>query len=509
MRFVRSEYLRDIPNEGRRGLASLLTLRGRPVSRFFLAAIFMPTGVFLSPASAETLAEAMAAAATRHPALKAEEARKRAASAGVDVARSGYYPRLNAFGDVGYGTGNRGLSAGDSGSTSSGSRSFDNNWSGRWGYGLHAEQSLYDGGRTRSAVAEAHAGEGAATSQVRVAEQSVLLEAAIAFTDLVRDRQIETLRTRSKAMLDEEVKAAQERLQRGAGTATDVAQTRARHAQALADLIVAKAESKVSISEYERIIGRAPGKLERPRVPEARLPKSVQAAMTDAEAKNPASIVAEYKEQASRHTVDRLAADGLPQVKLRGGIEGDRGFSSSSETADRDSASIAVRVNVPIFDGGETTARVKQARELNTGMAEDARRIREQVRAGVTAAWARLAAGRERLGYEQEAVQASRRALDGVRQEIKLGNRTTLEGLDAQRDLVASEVRLAASERDLIVASYALLSVTGQLSLDGPQEARQTAAVHTSDDEKPVKRAAKVKGAQDQPWQAVITKKTR
>ncbi len=507
MRFVRNDDLRQIATDS--GLASFLTRRSGVISLVLIAAAFMSASLIASPAIAETLAEAMAAAATRHPALKAEQARKRAASAGVDVARSGYYPRLNAFGDIGYGTGNRGLSAGDNSTTSSGSRSFDDNWSGRWGYGLHAEQSLYDGGRTRSAVAEAHAGEGAATSQVRVAEQSVLLEAAIAFTDLVRDRQIEALRSRSKAMLDEEVTAAQERLKRGAGTATDVAQTRARHAQALADLIVAKAESKVSVSEYERIIGRVPGKLERPSVPESRLPKNVQTAMADAEAKNPASIVAEFKEQASRHTVDRLAADGLPQVKLRGGIEGDRGFSSSSDTVDRDSASIAVRVNVPIFDGGETTARVKQARELNTGIAEDARRIREQVRAGVSSAWARLAAGRERLRYEREAVQASRRALDGVRQEIKLGNRTTLEGLDAQRDLVASEVRLAASERDLIVASYALLSVTGQLSLDSAPESPRGPNLSSKDASPPVKRAASVKSAADQPWQAVITKKTR
>ena len=483
-----------------KGMTENLVVASR--KRVLLAALLLP---LTTPVSAETLAEAMAAAAAHHPTLRAEKARNQAAHVGIDIARSGYYPRVNASGDIGAASGSRGLYAGsDGGVGNSGSRALNDGWGGRWGYSLSAEQPLFDGWRTQSAVAEAHSGAEAATSQVRVAEQSVLLEAVIAFADVVRDRQIEALRTRSRAMLEEEVTAALERMKHKAGTETDVAQTRARHAQAIADLIVAKAETKVSLAEYERVVGRPPRKLDRPKVPESLLPNSIETAVASATSFNPATATAASREEASRHTIDRLAADGLPQVKLRGGIDGERSLSSGNDERDRDSASIAVRVTVPLFDGGESSARVQQARHINVSLAEEARAVRERVHASVTGAWARTVASRQRLAFEQQSVESSRKALDGVREEIRLGHRATVEGLDAQRELTASEVRLAASERDLIVSAYALIATTGQLALNDGHEAGRIA----SSADKPGKKSVQSRGTDaGAAWQPVVKRK--
>ena len=468
----------------------------------FIAALLFPLA---TQVNAETLDEAMAAAAAHHPTLRAEQARNQAAHVGIDIARSGYYPRVTASGDIGAASGSRGLYAGsDSSIGSSGSGSLNEGWGGRWGYSLSAEQPLFDGWRTQSSVAEARSGADAATSQVRVAEQSVLLEAVVAFADVVRDRQIETLRTRSRTMLEEEVAASLERMKRGVGTETDVAQTRARHAQAIADLIVAKAETKASLAEYERVIGRAPRKLARPKVPEQLLPNSIETAIASASSRHPASVTAASREEASRHSIDRLAADGLPQVKLRGGIDGERSLSSGSDELNRDSASVAVRVTVPLFDGGESAARVQQARHINVSLAEEARAVRERVHASVNSAWARLTAGRQRLAFEQQSVSSSRKALEGVREEIRLGQRATVEGLDAQRELTASEVRLAASERDLIVSAYALLATTGQLALNEARDVQ--AASSTEKPRKTAKQAAREPDA-GAAWQPVIKRK--
>ena len=87
------------------------------------------------------------------------------------------------------------------------------------------------------------------------------------------------LRKRDVKMFDDEVKAAREGLAKGNGTLTDVAQSRARRAQAMADLIAAMAEAEVSVAEYERVVGHAPVKLKRPAIPHALLPKSLAAAL--------------------------------------------------------------------------------------------------------------------------------------------------------------------------------------------------------------------------------------
>ena len=418
-----------------------------------------------SPTFADTLPEAMAAALRHYPPILAEGARKEAARIGIDVARSGYHPRVTASGDIGAASGNRGLAAGGGGSTLGDPGSpFGTDWTSRWGYALQAEQPLYDGFRTRSAVAEAQAGAEGAGAQVRLTEQVVLLETVAVYADLLRDRDVEALRTRDVAALAEHVKSAVARAERGEASVTDVAQARARHAQAIADLITTRASAEVRAAEYVRVIGRAPGKLSRPNPPGAMLPRSRDASVASAIAKHPMAATVVFKEEASRHAVERQRADGLPQVKLRGGIEGDRALSGASPG--RDSASIALRVTVPLYDGGESDARVRQAQQVNRGLAEDARGVRDRLQAGAVTAWTGLAAARERIAVERNALAEVRRALEGVREEIRLGQRSIIDGLDAQREVVTGEVRVATGARELLVAHYALLSAAGVLSYD-------------------------------------------
>lgn len=418
-------------------------------------------------ANAETLEAAMRAAMRQYPPVLAEAARRKAAQAGIDVARAGYMPRVTATGDIGASSGNRGLLAG-SGTSSLGSvgSPFGTDWTTRWGYSVMAEQPIFDGFRTRSAVSEAQAGAEAASAQVRVVEQLVLMEAVTVYADMLRDRDVEALRERDVAALAEQVASMRERAARGEASATDVAQARARHALAIAELITAKASVTARIADYARVIGRAPGKLVRPRPPDARLPANIEAVVASANANHPVAIAAGFKMDASRHAIDRQRADGLPQVKLRGGVEGDRAFSGASSAPD--SASVSLRVAVPLFDGGETAARVEQARQISNSLAEESRGVRDRLQAGAVTAWTGLAAARERIAVERRAVGENEQAVAGLKEEIRLGQRSVIDLLDAQRDLVNARVRVAGSERELVVAAYALLSAAGLLRTPDP-----------------------------------------
>jgi outer membrane protein len=416
----------------------------------------------VAPVAADTLQDAMIAAMRHYPPVLAEAARKQAAVAGIGVARAGLLPRVTATGDVGLASGDRGLGAG-AGNTTPGlaDSPFGTDWAARWGYSLLAEQSIYDGGRTRSSIAEAQAGAEAAGAQVRVVEQLVLMEVVTVYADLVRDRAVENLRVRDVAALADQVQSLRERELRRDATITDVAQARARHAQSLADLISAKANVSARTTEYTRVVGRAPGKLERARMPQGKLPASLDAALAGAYAGHPAATVVASKEDASRYAVDRQRADGLPQVKLRGGVEGEHNFTGGGPG--RDSASASVRVAIPLFDGGETAARVEQAHQLSLSAREETRGLRDRLHANVVMAWTGLDAARKRIVAEREAVKESQRVLGGLKEEMALGQRSVIDLLDAQRELVASQVRVEAGERDLLVAAYALLSAVGGL----------------------------------------------
>jgi len=420
-----------------------------------------------SRANEETLEQAMAAALRHHPSLSAEAARRDAAAAKIDAGRAGYYPKVVASGDVGAAAGGRGLLTGDGDDFTNGASS-DTSVSARWRYSLSAEQSLYDGYRTRNTVREAEAGHEAAVAQVGVTRQLVLMEAVGAFADLQYARDVETLRAREVAALAAQVSSTVDLARQGDTTETEIARARARHAQAIADLIAARAEVSAAAAEYARVTGGEPRRLARPRPLDARLPGSLQAVVASALASHPMGAVAGARASAARHATERQRADGLPQVKLRGGVEGEHGLDGN--TAGRDGASVALRVSVPLFDGGETAARVRQAEHTQASLAEEARGVRGKIESAARAAWSRLVAARERLGVERSAAAESRRALDGLRVQVKAGQRSVTEELDASRDTVTAEVRLAAVERDLLVASYAVLAAAGQLRGDVSSE---------------------------------------
>ncbi len=398
----------------------------------------------------------MTQAWTHHPVLMAERARKRAADAGIDIARSGYFPEVNASGEIATANGTLLGNAPQSRSST--------DWNSTATYSVSAEQTLFDGFRTSSSVDEALAEAGSAAASVLDTERSVLLEAVRVYADVLRDREIQSLRKRDVSMLDEQAKAAQQSLAKGVGTLTDVAQTRARRAQATADLITAMAESEVSAAEYERVVGHAPSKLKRPTVPKSLLPASLQAAIQSADQLDPATQRAELRAKASHAAIDRVSADALPQVKARASLEGNRGLLNTGE--DRDVASVGVRVSVPLFDGGKNRARVAQAKELNTALSEEARGSQARARVAAVSAWKRLAAVRARLNSERDAVEQNRKALDGIREGVRLGQRSTIETLDAHRDVVAAQIRVSSTERDLLLSAYTLLATTGLLSLD-------------------------------------------
>ena len=61
-------------------------------------------------------------------------------------------------------------------------------------------------------------------------------------------------------------------------------------------------------------------------------------------------------------------------------------------------------------------------------------------------------------------MQAAEIALNGVREEARVGQRTTLDVLNAQQDLVNARVALVTAQRDRVVASYTLLAAVGRLS---------------------------------------------
>jgi outer membrane protein len=122
------------------------------------------------------------------------------------------------------------------------------------------------------------------------------------------------------------------------------------------------------------------------------------------------------------------------------------------------------QLTIPIYQGGSEYALIRQAKETLGQQRLNLDTSRDSVRQNIVQSWGQLEAAKANIEATQAQVQASEIALNGVREEARVGQRTTLDVLNAQQELVNARVALVSAQRDRVVASYTLLASVGRLS---------------------------------------------
>lgn len=411
-------------------------------------------GIFIHAASAEvsvkveTLAQALASAYVNNPTLNAQRASLRAIDEGVPQALSGYRPTVSGSADVGV-----------TGSINTGSAaSFPR------GVSLTIEQPIFLGHRTTNSVKIAETAVLAGRETLRNAEQTTLLSAAQAFMDLVQAQALLNLRSENVDFLTEQGRAAQDRLNVGEGTRTDVAQTTARLASGQADYNSAVAARNTALAVYEQVIGHRPQSLGAAKPIDIYLSKNMTAALADAMTSHPAILAAGYNIDISEFNVKVTEGALLPSVTVSGTLS-HRDDSSGAGTSS-DSASAVARLSVPIYSGGDLSSKVRQAKETLGQRRIELDAARDQVRQAVISAWGQLDAARAQIRAAEAQVAAENLVLSGIIEERKVGQRTTLDVLNSQQELLNARVLQVSAQHDRVIASYALLAAVGMLSAE-------------------------------------------
>jgi outer membrane protein len=397
-------------------------------------------------ASAETLADALAAAYANNPTLNAERASLRATDEGVPQALSGYRPSLSASADAGI------------------TSSIGEATTYPTGISITVEQPIFMGHRTMNAVKIAETAVLAGREALRNVEQNTLLAAAQAFMGLVQAQAILNLRRENLDFLAEQVRAADDRLNVGEGTRTDVAQTKARQSSGQADLNAAAAALNTAIAVYEQVIGHRPTSLGAATPVDVMLSKTLNAALADAMTSHPAILAAGYNIDIAEFNVKVTEGELLPTVTLSGSLShrADSGGPGSHSS----SAQVMGRLSVPLYSGGEVASKVRQGTEVLGQRRIELDVARDQVRQAVISAWGGLDAARAQIRAADAEVAAEQLVLSGIIEERKVGQRTTLDVLNAQQELLNARVALVSAQHDRVIASYTLLAAIGVLSAD-------------------------------------------
>jgi outer membrane protein len=415
-------------------------------------------------ATADTLEWALVQAYQNNPALNAQRAALRATDENVPQALSGYRPKLSVTSTDGF-TYSSTLSDTVNQAVFPNSVSYSNiaRDFGTRGVGATATQTLYNGFQTANRTRQAESQVMGARETLRVTEQQVLLDAATAYMNLLRDEAILDLNRRNVEVLTEQLKQTRDRFNVGEVTRTDVAQAESRLAAGRSALLGAQSNFVTSQANYRRVIGVDPGKLA-PGTPVDRLSPSVlPVAITQGEQQSPSVLASIYGVDIAELAVKISEGALYPNLGLTANAS--KIYSPAYNVLKQTTASLLGTLTVPIYQGGAEYSAIRQSKETVGQQRLNLDVNRDQARATVVQSWGQLDAAKAQIEATTAQVNAAEIALNGVREEARVGQRTTLDVLNAQQELVNARVALVTAQHDRVVASYTLLAAVGTLSM--------------------------------------------
>lgn len=422
-----------------------------------LGAVAMATFA-IGAAYADTIETALVQSYQNNPQIGAQRAVVRATDENVPQALSGYRPRVSATV-----SGGRQYIDQLTRSGSTGAPQPVVGWTNPQGYGATATQTLFNGFQTANRTRQAESQVSAARETLRVIEQTVLLDAATSYMNLLRDAAILDLQKRNVEVLQEQLKQTRDRFNVGEVTRTDVAQSESRLAAGQSQMLAAQSNWTTSRAAYRRVIGIEPGKLT-PGAPVDRLsPRKLDLAIAQGQTENPSVTAAELGVDTAALAVKISEGVLYPVVTLN--VSANQTYDTSPISPRQFTGAVTGQVTIPLYQGGGEFAAIRQAKETVGQMRLQLALNRDQARANVVQSWGQLEAAKAQIEATKSQVAAAEIALNGVREEARVGQRTTLDVLNAQQELVNARVALVTAQRDRVVASYTLLASCGRLAI--------------------------------------------
>jgi len=438
------------------------------------------------PGHAESLKEALTAAYLFNPTLKSARAQLRSTDNGVSLAFSGYRPTVSATFQDGFQDLRTRVSRATpgflgvcpvpvafDGTCPSGNAAAlplsslavtGNGTSNPRSAQIAITQNVFDGFRTYNSVKGAEAQVEAGREDLRSAEINVLLNAATAYMNVVRDQAIVNLRRNNVKVLAEQLRATEDRFKVGEVTRTDVAQAQSGLAQSQADLSIAQGTLYGDQALFAQFIGHPPGTLRDPGPPSKLLPGTLQGAINITQAENPGVLGAIFRERAQEHVVKQAKGQLLPSLSLNASYTKAAQPFGQPDIAQLDDTRVFGQLTVPLYQAGSVDAQIRQAIETLSQRRQQIDEQRELARSNAVSQWGLIVAAKGNVAAGKSAVDATRIALEGVRQEEKVGQRTILDVLNSEQQYLNAQVNLVSFQRDLVVASYGVLAAMGRLT---------------------------------------------
>lgn len=443
-------------------------------SRLFRSAIRCSTCIgvtalwAMTPAAqAETLRDALVAVYNTNPTLEGARANQRATDEGVPISRADGLPSVN---------------------TTTNLTDFIRQNSANFfqpdtvlNSSVNLNVPIYSGGAVRNAIRRDKELVSAGQANLRATESSIFSQAVAAYMDVLRTEALAQLAANQVEVLEITFQSTSDRFEIGDLTRTDVAQAQSRLAVAQGDLQSALSNLIAARETYIQIVGRTPTDLQSP-PPLPGLPDNVGDALVTALENNPDLIAAKENAEAAGYSSEVAGASRLPQLSLFGGYDYTNTLGTIPDleippgTPDNpgpdplvipsDQTFVGVQagltLRLPIFQGGRPAALQRQAYARESAALERVIETERSIIQQTRAAFASWKASNAVIESSKAAVEAAELSLEGVRAENSIGNRTIIDVLNAEQELLSSRAQLVTARRNAYVAGFTLLAAMGR-----------------------------------------------
>lgn len=408
------------------------------------------------PVMADSLQAELQGLLQSHPEIQAKTKAVASAEEGIGVARSAYLPSVkvnNSTGPEYDSNPTRWTTAGQPyqrGSTTS---------------GVSVSEHLFDGFATDSAVGAAKVNRDISESDLRTTRQGTLLEGASAYIAVLEATRLIDLARDNVHKVENELNLEDERVEKGAGIASDVLAAKQRLQIAKEARVRFEGELQAASAKYTQVFGHAPDTAAMTEVPvvAGRLPATLDEALAKGERDNPSVETAEKSIELTEQKRKGAEAGYYPTVDLvaHAGIDdGVNGIDGDSR-----SWSVMVVANWSVFDGWKTRKQVAQAAEDHAASQDNhlysVRKVQELVRT----TWYKLGNDRERLGLLQNAAILAEDVWEATRKRHAAGKATVRDMLDDETRINDARIAYTQAYYDMVTATYEMLAATGELEV--------------------------------------------
>ncbi len=415
----------------------------------------------------DSIYSALESAYQNNPELATEITKINQADERMPQAKAGYRPKVQGTLSV---SANKSINGGDQKrlgiSTTAQSESLPTAQA-----GVEVTQNLYAGGATIASVKGAENTIKAARARLLILEQNIFSQVIQVILDMLQKQSEIELYEGNVKLLKQTLNATNDKFTVGEETRTAVAQSQAQLADGVAQLETSRAELEALRATFTKLTGRQPKRLIKPDVTKD-MPKTLEQAIQFATENNPTVIAARFEEAAARYEIDRVGAGLLPSIDLRGNTSYNASHNRSKfiggatlGTGDtRTDMSASVVMTVPLYEQGSVRSQKRSAHEAAAGARISIETQRRIVTERLISAWQNYLAAKTNIENFKKQVEASKVSLDGTQQEMQVGTKILLDVLNAQKELLRSQLNLVRAERTYLFESFAVLAAMGRLT---------------------------------------------